>query len=91
MRATIADLTKLVAQISAVAAEQSKQLTLTQDALRNTHRRDRLGQGRLDARPTCAPTSASLEQLSRDLKETNAQVQGVIDEGQQRQRHGRAS
>lgn len=77
VRATITQLTKLVAQISTVAAEQSKQLTKTQEALRSTIAS--IDSAKVDSTLTnVRATSASLEQLSRDLKETNSQVQGLI-------------
>ena len=78
MRATITQLTKLVAQLSAVATEQSAQLTKTQETLRHTIAAvDTL---KIDSTLTnVRAASASLEQLSRDLKETNIKVQGTID------------
>ena len=77
VRTTITQLTKLVAQMSSVMAEQSKQLTKTQDALRTTIAS--IDTAKVDSTLTnVRAMSASLEQLSRDLKATNAQVQTVI-------------
>ena len=74
---TINDLTKLVAQIGSVAAEQSRQLTQTQESLRKTLAS--IDSVKIDSTLTnVRAASASLEQLSRDLKETNLQVQGTI-------------
>ena len=78
MRATITQLTKLVSQLSAVATEQSAQLTRTQETLRRTIAS--VDTVKIDSTLTnVRATSAQLEQLSRDLKETNSKVQGVID------------
>ncbi|MBL0170167.1 MAG: MCE family protein [Gemmatimonadaceae bacterium] len=77
VRTTIAQLTKLVAQMSNVMAEQSKQLTKTQDALRSTIAS--IDSAKVDSTLTnVRAMSASLEQLSRELKQTNAQVQSVV-------------
>jgi phospholipid/cholesterol/gamma-HCH transport system substrate-binding protein len=74
---TIADLTKLVAQIGTVASEQSKQLTLTQEALRHTIAS--IDSSKIDSTlKNVRAASANLDQLTRDLRETNAQVQGVL-------------
>jgi phospholipid/cholesterol/gamma-HCH transport system substrate-binding protein len=77
VRATITQLTRLVAQMSSVMTEQSKQLTKTQDALRTTIAA--IDTVKIDSTLTnVRAISASLEQLSRELKQTNVQVQGVI-------------
>jgi phospholipid/cholesterol/gamma-HCH transport system substrate-binding protein len=77
VRQTVADLTRLVAQISAVAAEQSRQLTLTQAQLRKTL--SSVDSATVDSTlVNLRATSASFEQLSRDFKETNAQVQSLV-------------
>lgn len=77
VRTTITQLTKLVAQMSSVMAEQSKQLTKTQDALRTTIAS--IDTAKVDSTLTnVRAISASLEQLSRELKATNAQMQTVI-------------
>ena len=77
VRSTITQLTKLVAQMSSVMAEQSKQLTRTQDALRSTIAS--IDTAKVDSTLTnVRAISASLEQLSRELKQTNTQVQSVI-------------
>lgn len=77
MNRTIASLTKLVTQVSAIAAEQSKQLSQTQLALRNTIAS--IDSNKVDSTLiNIRATSASLEQLARELKQTNTQVQGVI-------------
>jgi phospholipid/cholesterol/gamma-HCH transport system substrate-binding protein len=78
VRQTLADLTKLVAQLSAVTAEQSKQLTLTQQTVRRTLAS--VDSTKVDSTvKNLRATSAQLEQLARDVKQTNAQVQGVLD------------
>lgn len=77
VRKTVADLTKLVAQLSAVAAEQSRQLTITQTQLRKTL--SSVDSAKVDSTiVNLRATSASFEQLSRDFKETNAQVQQLV-------------
>lgn len=77
MRATITQLTKLVTQISNVAAVQSAQLTKTQEALRHTIAA--IDSAKVDSTiKNVRATSESLEKLSRDLKETNTQVQSLI-------------
>ncbi len=74
---TINDLTKLVAQLGTIAAEQSKQLTKTQETLRRTIAS--IDSVKVDSTiANVRATSASLEQLSRELKETNKQVQGLL-------------
>ena len=78
IRATIAQLTKLVAQISVVTADQSRQLTATQAALRRTIAS--VDSAKVDSTVRNLRTaSANLEQLSREVSATNAKVQGVID------------
>jgi phospholipid/cholesterol/gamma-HCH transport system substrate-binding protein len=78
IRATIAQLTRLVAQISTVTAEQSRQLTATQAALRRTIAS--IDSAKVDSTVTnLRAASANLEQLSRDFGATNLKVQGVID------------
>ena len=78
VRQTVADLTKLVAQLSAVTAEQSKQLTLTQQTVRRTLAS--VDSTKVDSTvKNLQATSAQLEQLTRDFKQTNVQVQGVLD------------
>jgi phospholipid/cholesterol/gamma-HCH transport system substrate-binding protein len=78
VRQPLADLTKLVAQLSAVTAEQSKQLTLTQQTVRRTLAS--VDSTKVDSTvKNLRATSAQLEQLARDVKQTNAQVQGVLD------------
>ena len=77
VRRTVADLTKLVAQLSAVAAEQSRQLTLTQSQLRKTL--SSVDSAKVDSTlVNLRATSASFEQLSRDFRETNTQVQSLV-------------
>jgi phospholipid/cholesterol/gamma-HCH transport system substrate-binding protein len=77
VRQTVADLTKLVAQLSAVAAEQSRQLTLTQSQLRKTL--SSVDSAKVDSTlVNLRATSASFEQLSRDFRETNTQVQSLV-------------
>jgi len=78
VRQTIADLTKLVAQLSAVTAEQSRQLTLTQQTVRRTLAS--VDSTKVDSTlKNLQATSAQIEQLTREFKQTNAQVQGVLD------------
>ena len=78
VRQTVADLTKLVAQLSAVTAEQSKQLSLTQQSVRRTLAS--VDSTKVDSTvKNLQATSAQLEQLTRDFKQTNVQVQGVLD------------
>ena len=77
VRQTVADLTKLVAQLSTVAAEQSRQLTLTQSQLRKTL--SSVDSAMVDSTlVNLRATSASFEQLSRDFRETNTQVQSLV-------------
>lgn len=76
-RQMIADLTKLVAQLSRVTAEQSRQLTLTQAQLRKTL--SSVDSAKVDSTlVNLRATSASFEQLSKELSATNSQVQGLI-------------
>ena len=78
IRALMADVTKLVAQLSKVTATQSAQLTATQQSLRTAIAS--IDSVKVDSTLTnVRATSASFEQLSRDLKETNAQVQTMVD------------
>lgn len=78
VRKTIGDLTKLVAQLSAVTAEQSKQLTLTQQTVRRTLAS--VDSAKVDSTiVNLRATSASFEQLARELRETNSKVQGITD------------
>lgn len=77
IRQTVADLTKLVAQLSAVTAEQSRQLTMTQTQLRKTLAA--VDSAKVDSTiVNLRATSASFEQLSRDLQATNRDVQGLV-------------
>jgi phospholipid/cholesterol/gamma-HCH transport system substrate-binding protein len=77
MNNTIASLTKLVTQISAIASEQSKQLSATQAALRNTIAS--IDSNKVDSTlVNIQAMSASFEQLARELKATNVQVQSVV-------------
>jgi phospholipid/cholesterol/gamma-HCH transport system substrate-binding protein len=78
IRRTVADLTKLVAQLSAVAATQSAQLTKTQEQLRRTL--SSIDSVKVDSSvKNVQAMTASFEQLSRELRETNTKVQGVVD------------
>ena len=77
VRQTVADLTKLVSQLSQISAEQSRQLTLTQAQLRKTL--SSVDSAKVDSTlVNLRATSASFEQLSRDFRETNAQVQSLV-------------
>lgn len=78
MHKTIADLTKLVAQLGKVASDQSAQLTKTQEALRHTIAA--IDSAKIDSTlKNVRSTTANFEQLSRELKETNAQVQATLN------------
>jgi len=78
VRRTIGDLTKLVAQLSAVTAEQSRQLTLTQQQLRRTL--SSVDSAKVDRTvANLEATSKEFQQLSRDLQATNRSVQTVVD------------
>ncbi len=78
VRQTVADVTKLVAQLSVVATEQSRQLSLTQQTLRRTL--SSVDSMRVDSTVrNLQASSASLEQLARELRATNSQVQSVVD------------
>lgn len=77
VRKTVADLTRLVTQLSAVAAEQSRQLTLTQAQLRKTL--SSVDSAKVDSTiVNLRATSASFAQLAREFKETNGQVQSLV-------------
>jgi phospholipid/cholesterol/gamma-HCH transport system substrate-binding protein len=77
MRQTVVDLSRLVAQLSVVAAEQSRQLTITQQQLRRTL--GSVDSSKVDSTITnLRATTESFERLSRDLRETNASVQGLL-------------
>ncbi|HYW32340.1 MAG TPA: MlaD family protein [Gemmatimonas sp.] len=78
IRATVKDMSRLLTQVSAVTAEQSRQLTLTQTSLRRTLAS--VDSTKVDSTVTnLRAASANLEQLSREVKATNTQVQGVLD------------
>ena len=78
MRRTVADLTRLVAQLSDVTAEQSRQLTLTQQTVRRTL--SSIDSAKVDSTvKNLQAASAQLDALARDFKQTNGQVQGVLD------------
>jgi phospholipid/cholesterol/gamma-HCH transport system substrate-binding protein len=78
VRQTIADLTKLVAQLSSVTAEQSRQLSLTQQQVRKTL--SSVDSAKVDSTlVNLRATSASFEQLSREFRETNTRVQGLVE------------
>jgi phospholipid/cholesterol/gamma-HCH transport system substrate-binding protein len=77
-RRVVADLTKLVAQLSTIAADQSKQQTVTQTQLRRT--KASVDSAKIDATINNIQAATSrLDSLSRDLRQTNAQAQGLID------------
>jgi phospholipid/cholesterol/gamma-HCH transport system substrate-binding protein len=77
IRRTVVDLTRLVAQLSEVTAEQSRQLTLTQQQLRRTL--NSVDSAKVDSTiVNLQATSARFEQLSRELRETNSNVQGLL-------------
>ncbi len=76
-RKAINDLTKLVAQLSSVAAEQSKQLTQTQAALRKTL--SSVDSSKVDSTViNLRATSANLEKLTRSLDSTRVAVNQVV-------------
>jgi phospholipid/cholesterol/gamma-HCH transport system substrate-binding protein len=78
LRGTVAELSKVVSQISQITAEQSRQLTLTQTQLRRTL--SSVDSAKVDSTlANLRTSSANFEQLSRDLRETNTRVQGVVD------------
>lgn len=77
VRKTVTDLTKLVAQLSQISAEQSRQLTLTQAQLRKTL--SSVDSAKVDSTiVNLRATSASFEKLSRELQQTNADVRGLV-------------
>ncbi len=76
-RQTIKDLTKLMAQMSGVVAEQSKQLTITQQALRRTIAS--VDSAKVDSTViNLRAASANLEKLSRALDSTRTAVNQVV-------------
>ncbi|MBY0491369.1 MAG: MlaD family protein [Gemmatimonadaceae bacterium] len=78
VRKTLNDLTKLVAQLSAVTAEQSKQLTMTQQQVRKTL--SSVDSSKVDSTiVNLRATSASFEKLATELRATNTKVQGLTD------------
>jgi phospholipid/cholesterol/gamma-HCH transport system substrate-binding protein len=78
MRKTVAELSRVVAQISSIAAEQSKQLTLTQAQLRHTIAS--VDSAKVDSTITnFRAASANLEQLSNEVRETNRRIQATVD------------
>ncbi len=77
-RKTINDLTRLVASISAVAVEQSKQLTLTQQQLRRTI--SSVDSTKVDSTVVnLRAASANLEKLTRSLDSTRVAVNATIE------------
>jgi phospholipid/cholesterol/gamma-HCH transport system substrate-binding protein len=77
-RKVVADLSKLVAQLSTIATEQSKQLTMTQSQLRRTIAS--VDSAKIDsAIASVQAATAKLDSLARDVRQTNTQVQAVID------------
>lgn len=77
-RQAIAEMTKLVRQLSTIAAEQSRQLSITQAELRN--RISAVDSARLDATMQHIRVATNnLEELSRELRATNTQFQTVVD------------
>ena len=78
MRATIAQLSQLVAQISTITAEQSRQLTQTQATVRRTL--GSVDSSKVDSTiVNLRAASANLERLSREFAATNASVQATIE------------
>jgi len=76
-RKTIADLTKLVAQISNIATEQSKQLTLTQIQLRKTI--NSVDSSKVDSTITyLRSTAANIDKLTKSLDSTRVAVNQVV-------------
>jgi len=78
VRRAIGDVTKLLAQLSAVTAEQSKQLTATQQQLRKTL--SSVDSAAVDS--TIASLQAATREfaaLAKELQTTNSKVQGVVD------------
>lgn len=77
VRATVAQLSKLVAQLASISAEQSRQLTATQAQLRKTLAGADSAKvdavvGNLEA------ATKELATLSKELSATNTQVQGAL-------------
>ncbi|MES2524484.1 MAG: MlaD family protein [Gemmatimonadota bacterium] len=78
IRATIKEMSRLLTQVSAVTAQQNRQLTLTQASLRRTL--SSVDSSKVDSTVTnLRAASANLEQLSREFKATNTQVQTLLD------------
>ena len=77
LRKTTTELTALVAQLGAVAAEQSRELSLTQRQLRSTLAAvdSTVVDSTLRAFRT---SSANLAQLTSDLEQTRAQVSSIL-------------
>ena len=77
-RKVIAEMTRLIAQLSTIAAEQSRQLTITQTQLRHTMAS--VDSAKIDSTiRNLRAATANVEVLTRDLRATNTQVQGVIE------------
>ena len=78
IRGTITELTKLVSQLGKIAAAQSDQLTKTQDQLRRTLAA--VDSTRVDSSMAKVQAmTAGFEQLAGELRNTNQQVQRIMD------------
>lgn len=78
LRQTLTQVTKLVAQLSAVTTAQSEQLTKTQEQLRRTLASIDSTKVDSSVRNVQAMT-AGFEQLARELRDTNGKLQAVTD------------
>jgi phospholipid/cholesterol/gamma-HCH transport system substrate-binding protein len=77
LRRTVTELLALLTKVTAIAAEQSRELTATQSQLRRTLAS--IDSATVDSTlRTLRATSANLEALTQDLRGTNTRVQGVL-------------
>jgi len=77
LRKTIAGTNQLVAQLGVIAAEQSKQLTLTQATLRRTLQS--VDSAKIDSTmKNLQTTSANMTQITRGLDSTMTKVNGIV-------------
>lgn len=77
LRQATTELTKLVTQLSSVAAQQSRELTLTQQQLRSTLAA--VDSGVVDSTMRAfQASSASIAQLTSDLEQTRSQVSSIL-------------
>jgi phospholipid/cholesterol/gamma-HCH transport system substrate-binding protein len=77
LRRTVGELSALLTRVTAIAAEQSRELSSTQAQLRRTLAA--IDSATVDSTlRTLRATTANLDGLTRDLRATNSQVQGVL-------------